>query len=145
MVDPSYDELVKQDKLKLRTNIQVLNQLNPHGGEILMTCNVVKICSRFNMRKNRNLIITNFMVYDFSNLKLKRSIQITDLICITKVMHRGSSQFILHNRKEKKDYETECGKDYKLESMHMDEIIGLVSYNYKLINQHDLPIIEEIK
>ena len=74
MVDPSYDELVKQDKLKLRTNIQILNQLNPHGGEILMTCNVVKICSRFNMRKNRNLIITNFMVYDFSNLKLKRSI-----------------------------------------------------------------------
>lgn len=91
MVDPSYDELVKQDKLKLRTNIQVLNQLNPHGGEILMTCKVVKICSRFNMRKNRNLILTNFMVYDFSNLKLKRSIQITDLICITKVMHRGSS------------------------------------------------------
>ena len=72
------------------------------------------------------------MIYDFKSLKLKRTIQITTLLGISKNTDIASNEFILHIKND---------KNILFASHDRKDIIQKIIDNYKLINGIDLEVI----
>jgi len=71
------------------------------GEEIKFSCTVIKF-NRFNMKQERDLMITNLYTYNIKNKKVKRPIKIQNLMAFTYSSAAGIKEFIIH---VKNDYD----------------------------------------
>ena len=84
------------------------------------------------MVQERTLVITHLNIYNFKKKSVKRIIKIQNLAGMTKSTHVGSTEFVIHVKKE---------HDYRMKSKeHRNEIFNTLKMAYISIMKMNLPI-----
>ena len=68
-------EQINKDPLNFLRDKEILKQLSRADDVLQMSCKVKK-WNKFNMRQDRNLVITDMLIYNFNNKTLRRAIEI---------------------------------------------------------------------
>jgi serum/glucocorticoid-regulated kinase 2 len=103
---------------------------NNPGEKVVFSCTVLKY-NRFNMKQERDLLITNKYTYNIKSKKVKRPIKISNLMAYTYSSAAGCNEFIIH---VKNDY------DYRFISDQYQEIKDCLKYLYHQLSGKNLPI-----
>jgi hypothetical protein len=101
------------DPLKFLTDPEILKQLVRADDVLQMSCKVKK-WNKYNMRQERNLVVSDMLIYNFKQKTLRRSIDIHILTGITKNLNQGSIEYVIHVKDEpdiRIDYED---RDYMI-------------------------------
>jgi len=72
---------------------------------VLFSANVFK-WSRFLIKQERTVVVTNLAIYSFHKKMMRRHIEIQNLAGLTKSLNEKSSEFVIHV-KETYDYRME--------------------------------------
>jgi hypothetical protein len=110
---------------------EIVEKLNTERNEqVLFSCKVLKF-NRFNMKQERDLLVTNLYVYNIKNKKIKRPIGIQKLMAFTISSAPGIKEFIIH---VKQDY------DYRFISEEFMEIKDALKYQFNQLTDKNLPV-----
>ena len=91
----------------------------------------MKKWNKYNMRQDRNFIVSDMLIYNFKQKSIRRSIELHLLTGITKALYPGSIEFVIHIKDE---------ADMRLDYEERDAFIDLIKRNYYNLTNTHLPI-----
>ena len=91
----------------------------------------MKKWNKYNMRQDRNFIVSDMLIYNFKQKSIRRSIPIHLLTGITKGIYTGSIEFVIHIKNE---------EDIRLDYEERDLFIDLIKKNFYQLTNTNLPV-----